>query len=212
MTHNDIICIGRQIGSGGLEIARLLSQKFSIPFYDKELLELSAKESGLSQDFLAQSDEMPSKSFFSGLPTMNLSVFSDGGLSSRGFWGSDQLFRLQSDQILKIASQGSSIFVGRCADYVLRDHPGMLSVFISADHEDRLGRLQKARQLSREDAQKLIERVDRKRSAYYNYYTYQTWGAAKTYDLCVNSSRLGIEGTAEMIASFIRTVQARSLV
>lgn len=209
MTHNDIICIGRQIGSGGLEIARLLSQKFSIPFFDKELLELSAKESGLSQDYLAESDEMPSRSFFSGLPTMNLSVFSDMGLSSRGFWGSDQLFHLQSDQILKIASEGSCIFVGRCADYVLRDHPGMVSVFVSADHEDRLRRLEQRRQLSREDAQKLIERVDRKRSAYYNYYTYQTWGAAKTYDLCVNSSRLGIEGTADMIASFIGSVRNR---
>lgn len=206
MTQNCIICIGRQLGSGGLAIARLLSQEFSIPFFDKELLELSAKESGLSQDFLEQSDEMPTKSFFSGLPTMNLSVFSDGGLS-RGFWGSDQLFRLQSDQILKIAQRGSCIFVGRCADYILRDHPSMVSVFISADLEDRISRIQQKDHVSREEAQKMIEKVDRKRSAYYNYYTYQTWGAAKTYDLCVNSSRLGIAGSAALIASFLRSLQ-----
>lgn len=208
MAERLIINIGRELGSGGRQIARLLAERFNLRFYDKELLELVAKESGLCSEYLEKSDETASgSSFFSGIPSMNLSVFGGGFFGAHNLMGQERLFGLQSDIIQRLAEESDCIFVGRCADFILRNNPGCVNVFISADMQDRVDRVSKNDGISKEEAQKLIEKVDRQRSAYYNYYTYQTWGAAKTYHLCVNSSRLGIKGTADFIASFVESIK-----
>ena len=187
--NNDklIISVGRQLGSGGRTIAKMLADEFGCKFYDREVLSLAAKESG----FLDQIFHMH-------MPFISDSSFYDNGLSQ------ENLFRIQSDAIRKAADESSCVFVGRCADYVLRDNPNMVTVFITADLDDRISNVCKRRNCSAEEARKLIEDKESTRSSYYNYYSGKTWGASASYDLCVNASRLGAEGTKEFIADFIR--------
>ena len=196
-----IICVGRQLGSGGHDIARMLAMDFNAKYYDRELLNLAAKESGFSEKFFEQNDEK--KGFLRSLLNIQTSHLSGGNLYKSNF-SQESLFQFQSDAIRKAASEGSCVFVGRCADYVLRDMPNVVKVFITASMRYRIGKLMEQRQVTPQQAKRFILHEEGRRATYYNYYTGKKWGAAESYDLCVDSSILGIVETEKLIADFIR--------
>lgn len=204
------ITIGRQKGAGGLEIAKRLSEEFGIPFYDKQLLDIAAKESGLSKDVFMNIDERRGSKFISGFFSGIMgSLYTEYGASS-GI-NREEIFRIQSESIQHIANRESAIFVGRCADYILRERNACLNVFITATGDDRVERLlecnkiQDAERYTREEMIELLEKSDSKRENYYNYFTYKQWGAAASYDLCLNSSLLGIEGCVLIIKDIVKS-------
>jgi cytidylate kinase len=203
MERQIIITLGRRIGAGGLEIADTLARRLGIKVYDKELIEMAAAESGLAPDVFEKSDEVPApKGRFARFFGQRSSNYVDTrSYSPDSAISEDDLFKTQSDIIREIADRESGIFVGRCADYVLRDRKGMLSVFITADKEDRIARIVEKRGLTPKEAEKLIYQGERRRASYYNYYTFKEWGDSSSYDLCLNSSRFGIEGCVDIIIS-----------
>lgn len=196
-----IINVGRQLGSGGHDIGRMLALDFQAKYYDRELLNLAAKESGFSEKFFEQNDEK--KGFFKGLFNMQTSHVSGGSMYKTNF-SQESLFQFQSDAIQKAAKEGSCVFVGRCADYILRDFPNTVNIFITASMKHRISQIMNKQHMEYEEARKFIESKESKRAAYYNYYTGKKWGAAESYDLCIDSSILGFVETEKIIAEFIR--------
>jgi cytidylate kinase len=200
MAENYIISIGRQLGSGGREIGRILASLLGISYYDKELIRVASMESGLKEEFFERADEKKHFNLFGGLLGLRGNLTDD--VYSNYYLSNETLFRIQSDVIRKLADQQSCLFVGRCADYVLKENPNCLNVFICGDRYDRIRRIADSEDLSEKKAGDLIEKADRDRSGYYNYFTGKTWGAAASYHLCINSSVLGIEGTALFLKRF----------
>ena len=196
-----IINVGRQLGSGGHDIGRMLALDFQAKYYDRELMNLAAKESGFSEKFFEENDEK--KGFFKGLFNVQTSHLSGGSMYKTNF-SQESLFQFQSEAIIKAAREGSCVFVGRCADYVLRDFGNTVNIFISAPMSFRIEQIMNKQHLDPEAAQKFIEQKESKRAAYYNYYTGKKWGAAESYDLCIDASILGIVETEKLIAEFIR--------
>lgn len=202
MDKKIIINIGRQLGAGGLEIGRMLAQEFHAKYYDRELLNLAAEESGFSAEFFKRNDERKGflRSFLS-LPYGN-------GVGSTNFYqnnfSQESLFKFQSDAIRKAADEGSCVFLGRCADYVLRDYPNVVNVFITASLDTRIRVVAKTKGISADEAKKIIEQKEKNRAEYYNYYTGKQWGYAASYDLCIDASLLGFEATERIIADFVR--------
>ena len=196
-----IINIGRQIGSGGGQIAKMLAKDFDCQLYDKELLNLAAKESGFSEKFFEQNDEQ--KGFVKSLFHLHIPLFGENNFYKNNF-SQECLYQFQSDAIRRVAKEGNCVFVGRTADYVLRDLKNTVSVFITANMDHRIQRVCKRHSLDRASARKYIRRGEEDRASYYNYYTGKRWGHSESYDLCINSSLLGIEETERFIAMFIR--------
>lgn len=196
---NIYITIGREFGSGGREIGKKLAQALNIPYYDKELLAVAAEESGLSHEFLKNYDEKPTNSFLYSL------VMGQHGLFSNGYDTVEQLAaNAQRDAVLAVADKGSCVIVGRCADYILRDRPGLFRVFVTASMNARIYRICKRDGLTTEEAEEKIRQMDRTRSSYYSFHTDRDWGAASSYDLCVSSSLKGVDGAVETILTFLR--------
>ena len=198
-----IINVGRQIGSGGRIIARMLADDFKCGFYDRELLTLAAKESGFCEKFFEQNDEQ--KGFFHSLFHLHSPFVGDGSFYDNEF-SQEGLFKFQSNTIRRLAEAGSCVFVGRCADYVLRDFKNVVNVFITANMDDRISEIRKRKECTEAEALKLIESGEKGRSTYYNYYTGKKWGDSSSYDLCVNTSLLGLEATEAYIKEFIQKV------
>ena len=196
-----IINVGRQLGSGGHDIGRMLALDFQAKYYDKEIMNLAAKESGFSEKFFEQNDEK--KGFFKGLFNVQTSHFSGGSMYKTNF-SQESLFQFQSDAIRKAAREASCVFVGRCADYVLRDFDNVVNIFVTASLDYRIEQIMNKQHLDRDAARKYIEQKESSRAAYYNYYTGKKWGYAESYDLCVDSSVLGLVETEKLIAQFIR--------
>ena len=194
-----IINVGRQLGSGGHDIGRMLALDFQAKYFDREILNLAAKESGLSEKIFEQHDEK--KGFFRGL--LNLGVPHLGGGVKPGLT-QESLFQFQSEAIQKAAKEGSCVFVGRCADYVLRDFGNVVNIFVTASMDYRIEQIMNKQHLDAEAAQKFIEQKESDRASYYNYYTGKKWGAAESYDFCIDSSVLGFVETEKLIAEFIR--------
>ena len=203
MSGNYVINIGRQLGSGGKEIGEKLAARLGIDFYDKELINLASEESGLCKEFFEKADETASQGIIGGLFGMRFPFISEGAMPCTNCLSNDALFKVQSDVIRRLAAEKSCVFVGRCADYILREHPRCANVFISATKEDRIARLCQMHRIDEEAAEEMIEKADKRRSEYYNYYSYKTWGAAATYHLCVDSSSLGIEETVRFVEEFV---------
>ncbi|MDR0891550.1 MAG: cytidylate kinase-like family protein [Mediterranea sp.] len=203
MNGHYVINIGRQLGSGGREIGEKLAARLGIDFYDKELINLASEDSGLCREFFEKADEKASQGIMSGLFGLRFPFISEGAISSTNCLSNDALFKVQSDVIRRLAAEKSCLFVGRCADYILREHPRCVNIFISSTKEDRVARLQKMHSITAEVAEGMIEKADKQRSEYYNYYSYNTWGAASTYHLCIDSSCLGIDGTIRFIEEFV---------
>ena len=195
-----IISIGRQHGSGGREIARLLARELGIKCYDKEIVDEAAKHSDFSRDLINAYDEKRMSAFM---------LHAGGYGLNENFRLNMQVVSAQFDAIREIASKGDCIFVGRCADYILRDRRDLVSVFILGDMDERLKCLERRQGLDEAAARKKIKEVDKDRSSFYKYYSDQVWGDAQNYDLCINSSRLGVEGTVKVIMDYIK---ARDLI
>lgn len=202
MKGNLIITIGRECGSAGRKIGKMLAEELGVKCYDKELLTLAAKHSGLCEELFKTHDEKPTSSFLYSLVMdtysmgYNTSAYLDMPINHK-------VFLAQFDSIKKLADEESCVIVGRCADYALADYPGMISVFICGNEEDKLKALMERHQVTKEKAKEIMIKTDKRRSSYYNYYSSKKWGSSKSYDLCINSSILGYEGTIEVIKAFI---------
>lgn len=199
---NTIITIGRQFGSAGREIGEKVAKKLNIPFYDKELLSRAAKESGFCEEMLNTHDERPTNSFLYNL-VMDTYSF---GYNSSAFVDmpiSHKVFLAQFDTIKKIAAEGPCVIVGRCADYALSDYENCVHVFIHGDEDVKVKRIMEKYDLKEKAAKDMINKKDKQRQSYYNYYSSKKWGRSDTYDLSINSSKLGIEGTANLIIQYV---------
>lgn len=204
MYMNTIITIGRQFGSGGREIGEMVADHFGIKCYDKELLSRAAKESGFCEEMIQNHDERPTNSFLYNL-VMDTYSFGYNSSSFVDMPISHKVFLAQFDTIKKIAQEGPCVIVGRCADYALSDFPNVLNLFITAEENVKIKRIRErfADVTSDEKAREMMNKKDKQRQSYYNYYSSKKWGRADSYDLCINSGILGIEGTVKFITQYI---------
>ena len=199
-----VINVGRQLGSGGREISAELAKRLDISYFDKELLSVAAEESGMSKEFFEKADEQASRPISRGLFGMRFPFSGLSTSSTMNYLSNDALFQLQSDAIRKLADEKSCLFIGRCADYVLRDNPRCVNIFISASMSSRVERISRLEGISTTKAEEKINHVEKRRAEYYNYYSNKRWGAAESYHLCIDSSVLGIAKTTDFIEQFIR--------
>lgn len=194
-----IITIGRQHGSNGHAVAETLAKRLNIPCYSKEIVDRTARDSNFSHEVIRSYDEKRISPFIA---------------PSTHFFGMDEGFRLnmqiasaQFDAIRSLADEGDAVFVGRCADYVLRSRADLVRIFLMADMPYRIKTVMERKDLTPEQAKKLIREVDKDRASYYRYYTDQTWGDSDCYDLCLNVGRVGIEGAAQAIEGYIKAIK-----
>ena len=203
-----VITIGRQYGSGGHDIGKLVAEKLEYVFYDKKLVEIAAKKSNISDETIENIDEKATSSLLYSLVS--------GSYSMRGINGplyyemplNDKLFIAQSDVIKNVAAKDNSVIVGRCADYVLEDVEDieLINVFIYTDMDTRIERVSKKYDLTPKQAKDKIQKSDKQRRTYYSYYSNRDWGKISNYDLCINTSKLDLEKAADMIVSYIRSL------
>ncbi len=195
--NNFVITIGREFGSGGHAIAKMLGADLGIKVYDKELLDLAAKNSGLSADILKDYDEKPTNSF---LYSLSLGAYSYESVLSGvpNLPLVDKVFAVQAEIIREIAEKESCIIVGRCADSILKEKENLLSVFIHADVKQRAKRVMEYEKISFDKAVDMVKKSDKKRASYHNYFSDNKWGDARSYDLCIDS-KIGFENVAHII-------------
>lgn len=198
-----VITISRQFGSGGREIGKNLADGLHIPFYDKELINLAAKESGISRDFFEKYDEQGSNSLLYSLSLgASATINNEYGISSQ-LPMSDKLFLIQND-IIKKVSMSPCVIVGRCADYVLADRKDCINLFICADIKKRIRYAIDIHKINPDKAEEYIRKKDKSRAAYYNRYTDKKWGNPENYHLCINSGELGVSRSVELIGYYLR--------
>ena len=195
-----VITIGRQFGSGGKEVGIRVAKELGIPFYDKELLQAAAKESGLCEKIFESFDERPKSLLYS--IAMDSYTFALPG-TGMGESLEQQVYLATFDAIRRIAAEGPCVIIGRCADYALADHPARLSLFIHAPMDVRIARVAKRQNLTPEEARKIIIKTDKRRASYYEYYSSRKWGAVESYDFCLDSSYLGLGRTVELIQTMV---------
>ena len=201
MKTNTIITIGRQFGSGGREIGCKVADYFGIKLYDKEMLARAAKESGICEEIFESHDEKPTNSFLYSLVMDTYSMgFSGNTYSDMPI--NHKIFLAQFNAIKKIAEEGPCVLVGRCADYALESYNNVVNVFIHADLEARIKRIARIHNITEAKAKDMILKADKKRASYYNYYTNKKWSDSGSYELCLSSSELGIDATAQMIVDY----------
>lgn len=197
-----IYTIGREFGSGGKQIGEKIAERLGIPLYDKELLQKAAKDSGFCEEIFENHDEKPTNSF---LYSLVMDTYSAGNYSAAPFLDmplNHKVFLAQFDSIKKIAEEGSCVIVGRCADYALAGNPDVVNVFIRADLEDRVKWISKRLDITESKAKDMAAKKDKQRSSYYNYYTSKKWGDSRSYDLCLNTSKLSLDECVELIIRF----------
>ena len=200
--ENEIYTIGREFGSYGKQVGEKLAERLGIKFYDKELLQKAAKDSGFCEEIFENHDEKPTNSF---LYSLVMDTYSAGNYSAAPFLDmplNHKVFLAQFDSIKKIAENESCVIVGRCADYALASNPNCLNVFIRADMEDRIKRISKRMDLTENKAKDMIQKKDKQRASYYNYYTSKKWGDSRSYDLCLNTSKVSVEDCVELILAY----------
>lgn len=200
---NYVISIGRQLGSGGKEIAEKLGKRLDIKVYDKTLLEVAARESGLDTTVFEMADEQETSGFFNGLFSIHGSM--SNYMPGESCMANDKLFEIQSETIRELAEKEACIIVGRCSEYVLREHPKKIGIFITADTKDRIERIMKMEGIGHDKAVEFMEKGDKRRRSYHDYYATTHWGEARSYDICVNSSLMGIDGTVEFLYNLIKS-------
>ena len=199
MTPKVVISIGRQFGSGGRILGSTLAKRFDMKFYDNEIITEAAKQSGFDEKLIVEKDEKPVQStFFANI--QHVISGNDSAISD------ENIFKIQSQAIRKVAAESNCVIMGRCSDYVLRDYPYSLSVFFSSPLEDRIQRVcERCNINDREKARQLIEKEDSMRAKYYNYFTGKIWGDAKSYHFCIDVSLLGLERTADFVCKLLKT-------
>lgn len=191
-----VVTIGREFGSGGREIARRLAELLEVPFYDRQIIALAARDTGFSEEFIQETEQKKTNSFLYNLyySGQNLPV-------------NDQVFIAQSKVIRQVAEKGGCVIVGRCSDYVLRDRPGCLHVFIHAPLEERIRRAEQEHGGGEESPKTLVARQDKERAAYYAHFTARKWGDLSNYHLTVDSS-LGPERVADLLAGLVKSMES----
>ena len=201
---NYVITIGRQYGSGGREIGRLVADALGIKYYDKELLMESSKASGVKPEVFEAADER-TPSFFSNIWSFNLGFNAGSYLLGCSPISDAKIYAAQSTVMQTLAENSSCLIVGRSADYVLRNHPGLISIFIHSSIEDRILRIMNRRGInSAEKAREIAEKKDKLRASYYNFYTDKVWGDAAGYDMSIDSSKLPADAVADFIVSYVK--------
>ncbi|SHJ89942.1 cytidylate kinase-like family protein [Hespellia stercorisuis] len=203
MSINSIITIGREFGSGGKEVGAKLAEKFGIKLYDKELLTVAAKESGICEEIFETHDEKPTNSFLYSLVMDTYSMGYSGSTYS-DMPINHKVFLAQFDAIKKIANEGPCVMVGRCADYALENYDNVVSVFIHADLDARIKRIARTFDLTDAKAKDMISKTDKKRSSYYNYFTNKRWADVQSYEASFSTSALGIDGVVQAIADYVQ--------
>lgn len=198
-----IITIGRQFGSGGRSIGQKLAEKLNINFYDKELISIAAKESGMDPEIFKGVDEQAANSLLYSL-SMGMYNFGSGFSAMGDLPVNDKLYLLQHKIIKDIAKKESCVIVGRCADYVLKDNPNCVNIFFYADMEFRKDQSIKKHGIDAARAEHIINKTDKSRSNYYSFYSGQKWGMAENYDLCINSAKLSEEKIVDLIIEYIK--------
>ena len=198
-----IITISREFGSGGREIGKTLADKLGIDFYDKELLELASKQSGITQELFVKHDENYTNSFLYSLVMGNYPVTPDGRINPE-LPLNQKIFLAQFETIRSLAEKGPCVIVGRCADYVLKNHDNVINFFITGEMPQKRRRILERYDIEKNKVEDFIRKTDKRRASYYNYYTDMKWGEAKNYDLCINSSKTGIEGAVRLMEEYIR--------
>ena len=197
-----LITIGRQSGSGGRRVGIALAEALGVQCYDKELIAVAAKKSGLAEEILETHDEVPTRSF---LYSLVMDTYSLGYHAGHVDMPMEQkVFLAQYNAIREIAEKESAVFVGRCADYALDGNPDLVSVFITGDEADKIAHVEETYEFTEQKAKEYIQKTDKRRSNYYNYYSNKHWGEAESYDLCLNRSKLGFDGTVEAIIEFVK--------
>jgi len=205
---NKIYTIGREFGSGGREVGEKLAQKLGIKLYDKELLQQAAKDSGFCEEIFENHDEKPTNSF---LYSLVMDTYSVSGYSAAPFLDmplNHKVFLAQFETIKKIAEKESCVIVGRCADYALSDNPDCINVFIHADMDIRIKNVSKNLNITENKARDIINKTDKQRASYYNYYTSKKWGDSKSYNLSLDAGKLGTDNCVEMILKFRELMDA----
>lgn len=205
---NKIYTIGREFGSGGREVGEKLAAKLGIKLYDKELLEQAAKDSGFCEEIFENHDEKPTNSF---LYSLVMDTYSVSGYSAAPFLDmplNHKVFLAQFETIKKIAEKESCVIVGRCADYALSDNPDCINIFIHADLDVRIKNVSRNLNITENKARDIINKTDKQRASYYNYYTSKKWGDSKSYNLSLDAGKLGIDNCVEMILKFRELMDA----
>ena len=202
MSDNLVIAIGRQCGSSGKVIGQKLAEELGIKCYDKELLALAAKKSGLCEELFQTHDEKPTNSFLYSLVMDTYSM----GFTTSGYMDmpiNHKIFLAQFDTIKQLADEESCVIVGRCADYALAEYPNLVSVFITANEADKIMSLKDLYHVDDTKAKDIMVKTDKKRSSYYNYYSNKKWGDVRSYDLCINRSSIGLDRTVKLIHNYV---------
>lgn len=195
MSNDIIITIGRQYGSGGREIGQKLAKELNIPFYDKELLSIAAKESGIAKELFESNDEKPNNSFLYSLVMGNYGT-TDLPLNHK-------IFLAQFDAIRKVAEEGPCVIVGRCADYALEQNFNCVNVFVHADMKTKVDRVIASYGVPTDKAEDKIIKTDKQRAKYYEFYTGKKWGNLENYDLTLNSTAIGIDNCVKLIKEYV---------
>ena len=205
---NKIYTIGREFGSGGREVGEKLAAKLGIKLYDKELLQQAAKDSGFCEEIFENHDEKPTNSF---LYSLVMDTYSVSGYSAAPFLDmplNHKVFLAQFETIKKIAEKESCVIVGRCADYALSDNPDCINIFIHADLDVRIRNVSRNLNITENKARDIINKTDKQRASYYNYYTSKKWGDSKSYNLSLDAGKLGTDNCVEMILKFRELMDA----
>ena len=206
-----VYTIGREFGSMGLVVGQKLAERLGIKYYDKELLQQAAKESGFCEEIFENHDEKPSNSF---LYSLVMDTYSAGNYAATPFLDmplNHKVFLAQFDTIKNIAAKESCVIVGRCADYALANQPDVINVFIRADLDDRIKIVSKRMDLTENKAKDLILKNDKQRASYYNYYTSKKWGDTSSYDLTINTSKISVDNAVDLILDFSKYMDAKKV-
>jgi cytidylate kinase len=203
-----VITIARQYGSGGRTIGQMLAKELGVEFYDRDILKLASEDSGINEGLFGQADEKPNK----GLLSKVMKRVYDGELitpDSKDFSSKDNLFNYQAKVIRELAQSGSCVIIGRCADYILKDNPNVLRVFVHAPMPYLIERTleHEHQSMTKKEAEKFIEKTDKERAEYYTYHTGRSWEDARNYDLCLDSSRLGFDGCVKAIKAYMKVLE-----
>ena len=202
-----IITISREFGSGGREIGKKLAEQLGIDFYDKELLEIASKESGITQELFVKHDETYTNSFLYSLVMGSYPITPDGRINPE-LPLNQKIFLAQFDTIRSLAEKGPCVIVGRCADYVLRNRENVVNFFITANMAHKRRRILERYDIEKSKVEDFIRKTDKRRANYYNYYTDMKWGEARNYDLCINSSKTGTDGAVSILKAYVEAVEA----
>lgn len=208
MKDNVIVTIARQYGSGGREVGELLAKEYNLAFHDKSLIELAAQKSGIDLEVLKKADEDVTPSFLYSIAVGNFDMYPLSiNMSPYEMPVNDKLFNLQADIIKEEAEKAPSVFVGRCADYILNGYKKVIKVYIYADIDSRVKRIAEKEGVCENDARVLIYKTDKRRANYYNYYTSLKWGKSENYNLMIDTSAVGTAGAAKIIGEYIKLMQ-----